>query len=127
MPEKWFADTPDEALDVYIGLHRKMSPSERLARGFELGQFQHSLQVATSGPAIPRRARRRCSSVSLPGESLTELGPVFESLLAILDQLDIPYLVGGSVASGNYGLPSQTNDIEIVADFGTADLGEFRN
>ena len=31
------------------------------------------------------------------------------------------------MASGSYGLPRQTNDIDIVADFGTADLGEFRN
>ena len=56
---------------------------------------------------------------------MTELGPVFESLLAILDRLEIRYLVGGSVASGSYGLPRQTNDIDIVADFGTADMEEF--
>ncbi len=56
---------------------------------------------------------------------MTELGPVFESLLAILDRLEVPYLVGGSVASGSYGLPRQTNDIDIVADFGTTDLEEF--
>ena len=56
---------------------------------------------------------------------MTELGPVFEKLLGILDRLEIPYLVGGSVASGSYGLPRQTNDIDIVADFGSADFGEF--
>ena len=46
MPSEWFADTTPEALSVYIELHRAMSQSERLARVFELGQFQHSLQVA---------------------------------------------------------------------------------
>ncbi len=54
MPEEWFADTTDEALEVYIGLHRDMSPSERLARVFELGQFQHSLQVANVRSTYPQ-------------------------------------------------------------------------
>ncbi len=56
---------------------------------------------------------------------MTELGPVFQHLLAILDRLEIPYFVGGSVASGSYGLPRQTNDIDIVADFAHVDMGEF--
>ena len=42
-----------------------------------------------------------------------------------MDRLEIPYLIGGSVASGSYGLPRQTNDIDLVADFGRADLNEF--
>ena len=45
MPSEWFADTTAEALEVYIDLHRRMSPSQRLARVFELGQFQQSLQL----------------------------------------------------------------------------------
>ncbi len=56
---------------------------------------------------------------------MTELGPVFEKLLAVLDRLEIPYFVGGSVASGSYGLPRQTNDIDIVADFSQTDLEDF--
>lgn len=56
---------------------------------------------------------------------MTELGPVFEELLAVLDRLEIPYFVGGSVASGSYGLPRQTNDIDIVADFSQTDLDDF--
>ncbi len=56
---------------------------------------------------------------------MTELGPIFESLLAVLGRLEIPYFVGGSVASGSYGLPRQTNDIDIVADFAHANVAEF--
>jgi hypothetical protein len=44
MTSQWFADTTPEALEVYIGLHRAMSPSQRLARVFELGQIQQALQ-----------------------------------------------------------------------------------
>lgn len=34
----------------------------------------------------------------------------------ILDDLDIPYLVGGSIASSIYGEPRATQDIDIVAE-----------
>lgn len=49
----------------------------------------------------------------------------FEQVLAALDRLEIPYFIGGSVASGSYGLPRQTNDIDIVADFSRADVAAF--
>jgi hypothetical protein len=49
----------------------------------------------------------------------------FEQVLAALDRMEIPYFVGGSVASGSYGLPRQTNDIDIVADFSGADVPAF--
>jgi hypothetical protein len=56
---------------------------------------------------------------------LISLGPVFERLLEILDRLEIPFLIGGSVASGSYGLPRQTNDIDVVADFRNIDMPTF--
>jgi hypothetical protein len=49
----------------------------------------------------------------------------FEQVLAALDRWEIPYFIGGSVASGSYGLPRQTNDIDIVADFSRADVAAF--
>jgi hypothetical protein len=45
--------------------------------------------------------------------------------MAVLDQLGILYLIGGSLASGSYGLPRQTNDIDIVADFRNVDIAVF--
>jgi hypothetical protein len=56
---------------------------------------------------------------------LNPFARAFEQLLAIMDVLEIPYFVGGSVASGSYGLPRQTNDIDIVADFRNTDLAVF--
>jgi hypothetical protein len=53
------------------------------------------------------------------------LATAFEDLLAVLDRLEIPYFVGGSIASGSYGLPRQTNDIDIVADLTPDIMGEF--
>ncbi len=53
------------------------------------------------------------------------LAPVLEQLLAILDRLEIPYLIGGSIASGSYGLPRQTNDVDIIADFQHVNIATF--
>jgi hypothetical protein len=56
---------------------------------------------------------------------LIALGPVLERLLEILDRLEIPFLIGGSVASGSYGLPRQTNAIDVIADFRNIDIPSF--
>jgi hypothetical protein len=58
---------------------------------------------------------------------LIELARALEALLAVLDRLEIPYFVGGSVASGSYGLPRQTNDIDVIADFSTINIEGFCN
>lgn len=56
---------------------------------------------------------------------MTNLASVFEQLLAVLDRMEIGYCVGGSVASSSYGMPRQTNDIDILANFNGVDLSEF--
>ena len=53
MPGAWFADTDPKALEVYIQLHREMTPGQRLARVFELCAFQQSLQVANVRAMYP--------------------------------------------------------------------------
>jgi len=50
------------------------------------------------------------------------LGEAFQELLAQLDRFEIRYLIGGSVASSSYGMPRQTNDIDILADFKGVDI-----
>lgn len=34
----------------------------------------------------------------------------------VLEQLDIPYLIGGSLASSLHGIPRATQDVDVVAD-----------
>ena len=43
---------------------------------------------------------------------------VVANLADIFDALDIPYLVGGSLASSVYGIPRATNDVDLVANVG---------
>lgn len=54
MPAEWFADTDPKTLSVYIQLHRDMPESQRLARVFELCEFQQSLQFASVRAAYPQ-------------------------------------------------------------------------
>jgi len=47
---------------------------------------------------------------------LTEVELVIESITQVFDSLSIPYLIGGSVASGVHGIYRYTNDIDVAAD-----------
>jgi len=56
---------------------------------------------------------------------VTPFGQAFQEMLATLDRFEIPFFIGGSVASGSFGLPRQTNDIDIVADIDVAVVEEL--
>ncbi|MBK5294784.1 MAG: hypothetical protein JJE04_24290 [Acidobacteriia bacterium] len=58
MPAPWFSDTDPKALEVYIQLHRDMTPSQRLARIFELCDFQQAMQLADIRAAYPKAPER---------------------------------------------------------------------
>jgi hypothetical protein len=49
----------------------------------------------------------------------------FERLLSVLDRLEIPYYVGGSVASSAHGIPRTTMDVDLVADLQPNQIDEF--
>jgi hypothetical protein len=49
----------------------------------------------------------------------------FSRLLAVLDQMEIPYYVGGSVASSAHGIPRTTMDLDLVADLSPDQVNEF--
>ena len=44
MPARWYEDTTPEALEVFIELHRKMPPGEKVAQIFEMAEFSEGLQ-----------------------------------------------------------------------------------
>jgi hypothetical protein len=56
---------------------------------------------------------------------VSDFSAAFEELLAALDRLEIPFLIGGSVASGVHGIPRNTKDIDIVADIAPEIVSEF--
>ena len=58
MPEGWYEDTDPAALDVFLRLHREMTPGERLARVFEMSAFQEGLQRASVRSMYPNASER---------------------------------------------------------------------
>jgi hypothetical protein len=55
------------------------------------------------------------------------VGPfeLLQKIVEVLETLEIPYLVTGSVASMAYGEPRLTNDIDIVADIRPAHISSL--
>jgi hypothetical protein len=51
-----------------------------------------------------------------PGESFVEQNELLRYTIRALDELGIPYLIGGSLASSAYGEPRLTNDIDLAAE-----------
>ena len=49
----------------------------------------------------------------------------FLKVLSVLDQMEVPYLVGGSVASSIHGISRPTMDADIVADLKPEQVDEF--
>jgi len=49
----------------------------------------------------------------------------FARLLAVLDRMEIPYPVGGSVASSAHGVPRTTLDVDLVVDLRPERIDEF--
>ena len=49
---------------------------------------------------------------------MLDVGALRASLevIRVLEDLDVPYLVGGSLASSFHGTPRSTNDVDLVAD-----------
>ena len=40
----------------------------------------------------------------------------FDCLVRVFDSLEIPFLIGGSIASSTFGISRATNDVDILAD-----------
>lgn len=53
MPGRWYEDTTPKALEVFIELHRRMTPSQRLSHVFELTEFQEGLQRSSVRSMYP--------------------------------------------------------------------------
>jgi hypothetical protein len=53
MPVGFFEDTDPQALEVFIDVHRKMTPGERAAQIFELVAFMDGLQRSSVKSMYP--------------------------------------------------------------------------
>jgi len=57
MPGRWYEDTDPKALDVFLRLHREMTPGERAARIFEMARSRKTCN-ARRYVDVPRAGER---------------------------------------------------------------------
>ena len=53
MPARWYEDTTPKALEVFIELHRRMTPGQRVAQVFEMAGFMEGLQRSSVRSMYP--------------------------------------------------------------------------
>lgn len=56
---------------------------------------------------------------------MTDNIAVVFKVIAVLERLEIPYAIGGSVASSSHGLPRATNDADLLADLKAENVKDF--
>ena len=56
---------------------------------------------------------------------MSTFAEAFAHLLAVLDRMEIPYEVGGSVASSAHGIPRTTLDVDIVVNLKPDQIDSF--
>jgi hypothetical protein len=47
---------------------------------------------------------------------MNEVHGAFRELMKALDEMQLPYAVGGSIASAAYGIARATQNVDLVAD-----------
>ncbi len=57
---------------------------------------------------------------------MTSVGPVIAELFEVLAKLQVNFVVGGSFASGAWGNPRQTNDLDIAVQITAGQARELR-
>lgn len=88
------------------------------------GDLPASLYVHSFDPSI-RSGRRSNFKGKPPGECPVDPTDILRHLTAVLDELDIPYFITGSVATILFGEPRMTQDVDVVADFKNVHVKSF--
>ena len=57
----------------------------------------------------------------------TNILSVLKPFIDVLDELDISYYIGGSIASSVFGMPRSTMDIDVVADIQLLHIPHLKN
>ena len=141
MPDRLAADTTPAAEAHQIAFFRQRTPSERLALMFDLIAFTVAASreaIRRANPQLDPLAQARLLAAYLFGAPRAEqikCAPNLEGAMTIpialspviarFTQLQIPYYIGGSVASSAYSLPRTTYDVDIVADLRPQHVAPF--
>lgn len=131
MPQPLARDTSPVAEARQIAFFRARSPGYRLAAAFDLTSFAVALArdgLRRAHPGLNALEQSRLAAALWFGEQYAarvRQPPTIEGTMSIpsallpvvriLHQLNVPYYVGGSIASTAYSLPRATYDIDLAA------------
>ena len=126
-----FSDTRPEAEAVLLALLRQAPAQRKLEMVGQLNRAACALALAglrqRYAEATPGELRRHLAGLLLGPElaarvadlSGNEVNPITEPVavtLLVIEALDVPYFIGGSLASALYGVVRTTLDADLVAD-----------
>jgi hypothetical protein len=125
-------DTSLAAEARQIAFFQQRSPSDRLALMFDLSAFALAASrdaICRANPQLDTLAQARFLAMHLFGPARAaqiQRAPSIEGpmsipaailpVIAAFTSLQVPYYIGGSVASSAYSLPRTTYDVDMVAD-----------
>jgi hypothetical protein len=125
------SDTSLEAERVLVEVYRRLSPREKwlqLGRMYEDARALHAAGMRLRNPSVTSREITEAwirtnlgIELPVPVRDNPQDAPManlrdFSEVARILDQLAIPYALGGSMACSVYGMSRQTNDADIMAE-----------
>ncbi len=124
------SDTTPDAMRVFVEIHRQMSASRKWELVDGLYRFARELHA---GGALMRRpelnafeirddwmtmqphdypTKAKGAPVNLP----PDMRRVVQEVAAAFRNLEIPYVLGGSIASSIHGIPRSTNDADFAVE-----------
>jgi hypothetical protein len=124
-------DTSPEAEQVLIDVYRRMPLGQKwlmLGKSFQDAKILHAAGVrfrhrkASSKEIHSKWLELHFGSTPLPMDRRPVMNPatenlrVFREVVAVLNSLDIPYALGGSMASSVFGVDRYTRDADITVD-----------
>jgi hypothetical protein len=123
------ADTSPEAFGVLVLAYRAMTGSRRVELVLALNDAVEEMSAAGIRQRHPEygeeqvqrelmrlRLGDEAARIFAPGEVRMSQQAFFQTIIDLLEQAGIPFMVTGSYGSSHHGMPRSTNDLDLVID-----------
>lgn len=120
------SDTDEQSLAIWIELQRRRTPGQQIQRALEMTRLVRSMFAANlrqEDPAItePEIRRRMVAAyygadIGEAGGGMNEVHSAFRELMTAFQEMELPYAVGGSIASAAHGIARSVQNVDLVVD-----------
>jgi len=125
-------------MEVRLNLLRSKTAGERMMMAFDLSEFANRMSEAGVRARYPEASERevflRAAALRLPRDLMIRAygwiptstpAKAVARLLEVLDRMEVPYEIGGSVASSLQAIPRITLDVDVVVDMKRDQIEDF--